>query len=306
VNLEGADFGAALPGSYGTDYTFPTPAEVDYYMGKGMNTFRIGFLWERIQPSAYGALEPTYASRLDALVAYATSKGGHVVLNPQNFARYYGHTVGSSAVPNAVFADFWNRMAQRYGAGAGVMFNLVNEPNSMPTEQWVDAANAAIAAIRAAGATNTIVVPGNGWTGAGSWYDTGYGTSNAVALLAIDDPSSNVLFEAHEYLDSDASGRSSKCVSETVGVDRLTPFIQWLRANGKNGMLGEFAGADNPTCNAAVQNLLAYAMQQTDVLEGWTWWAGGPWWGEYVFTLEPSGTTDRPQWSLLSPYLPAP
>jgi endoglucanase len=306
VNLAGADFGTALPGTDGRDYTFPTASEVDYYMGKGMNTFRVEFLWERIQPSANGAFDATYAGKLDTLVTYATGKGAHVILNPQNFARYYGSTVGSSAVPNSVFADFWSKLGAIYAGNPNVMFNLVNEPNSMATEQWVGAANAAIAAIRAAGATNTIIVPGNAWTGAGSWNDTSYGTSNAVAMLNITDPGNNVLFEAHEYLDADASGSSSTCISESVGVDRLTVWINWLRANGKKGFLGEFAGANNPTCTTAIQNLLTYAMQQTDVLEGWTWWAGGPWWGEYMFTLEPSGTTERPQWSLLSPYLPAP
>jgi endoglucanase len=171
INLSGADFGSALPGAEWYDYVFPTTAEVDYYVAKGMNTFRIGFQWERLQRTAKGAFNAAYFTKLDALVRYATGKGAYVVLNPQNFARYYDQPVGSAAVPSAVFADLWRRLALTYKANPRVLFGLVNEPNTMPTEQWVGAANAAIASIRAAGAGNVVLAPGNAWTGAHSWYD---------------------------------------------------------------------------------------------------------------------------------------
>ena len=52
VNLAGADFGERdLPGTYDVHYTYPTPQEVDYYVGKGVNAFRIPFRWERLQRS---------------------------------------------------------------------------------------------------------------------------------------------------------------------------------------------------------------------------------------------------------------
>lgn len=303
VNLAGGEFGSALPGSYGSDYTFPTPSEVDYFMGKGMNTFRVGFKWERLQGSAYAAFDATYASRLESIVTYATSKGAKVILNPHNFARYYGSTVGSSQVPNGVFADLWSRLATKYGPNANVMFNLVNEPHDMSTEQWVGAANAAIAAIRKAGATNTIIVPGNAWTGAHSWSSSGYGTPNSVAMLNIADPGDNVLFEVHQYLDSDSSGSSGTCVSTTIGAERMQNFIKWLRDHGKKGFLGEFAGGNNATCNTAVKGMLDLVHASSDVIVGWTWWAGGPWWGDYVFTLDPKNGADRPQMALITPYL---
>jgi len=302
VNLSGGEFGSAIPGIAGKDYTFPTNAEVDYYMSKGMTTFRVGFLWERLQAAAYGELESAYAARLDAIVTYASTKGAKVIIEPHNFARYYGSTVGSAQVPNGVFADFWKRVSTRYASDMNVMFNLVNEPHDINSEQWVGAANAAIAAIRAAGAHNAIVVPGNAWTGAHAWYATSYGTSNAVALLNVVDPENNMIFEAHQYLDSNSSGGGSTCVSSTIGSERLAPFVKWLRDNGKKGMVGEFAGANNPTCNAAVTDMLAYMKAQPELV-GWLWWGAGPGWGEYQFTLEPKGTTDRPQMALLLPFL---
>ncbi len=305
VNLAGGEFGSAIPGTDGVDYKFPNNAEIDYFVSKGMNTFRIGFRWERLQPTAYGSFVNAYVSQLDALVAYATSTSANanVILNPHNFARYYGNTVGSAQVPNAVFADLWSKLATRFKGNSHVMFNLVNEPNSMPTEQWVDAANAAIAAIRTAKATNTIIVPGNAWTGAFSWYATDYCTANAVAMLNITDPADNTIFEVHQYLDGNAAGEGADCVDATIGRTRLAPFVKWLRDNGKKGFVGEFAGGANATCNAAVDDMLSYMMSASDVLVGWLWWAAGPYWGDYIFTIEPKGTLDRPQMALLEPFL---
>lgn len=312
VNLSGAEFGTALPGKEGVDYTFPTNAEVDYYLSKGMNTFRVAFLWERLQPTKYGALAPAYLAKLESLTSYATGKGATVILEPHNFARYYGTPVGTSAVPNAVFADFWKKVAERQKTNARVVFNLVNEPNDIGSEQWVSAANAAIKAIRETGSTNVIHAPGNAWTGAHSWHSTWYGTPNAVAMLGIEDPANATIFEVHQYLDTTSGGKVDQCVSRTIGSERMKGFIDWLRQHGKKGFVGELAGGDNPTCNAAVTDMLEAIHGASDVLVGWAWWGGGPWWGDYMFSLEPKSlagalagdtTLDAPQMKLLSPFL---
>ena len=212
--------------------------------------------------------------------------------------------VGSAQVPEAVFADLWRRLALRYGANPHVMFNLVNEPHDLPTEQWVLAANAAIAAIRGASAANTIIVPGNAWTGAHSWSSTSYGTPNSVAMLAITDPSNNVLYEVHQYLDANSSGGSGPCVSATIGSERVAGFVRWLRDNGKKGFVGELAGRDDAMCNAAVTDMLTTMMGASDVLVGWLWWAAGPAWREgYPFVIEPKNGLDRPAIALLRPFL---
>ena len=148
VNLAGAEFGPTPTpgnlGTYGTHYIYPTSAEVDYYVGKGMDTFRLPFRWERLQPTQSGPLDSTELSRLNNFVNYATSKGAYVAIEPHNFARYYpdpgnfqSSTQGlvGSAVPNSAFADFWSRLANNYKSNPRVIFNLMNEPNTMPTEQ---------------------------------------------------------------------------------------------------------------------------------------------------------------------------
>jgi endoglucanase len=310
TNMSGAEFGEQnLPGTFGTDYIYPDPTYAsgytsqDYFVGKGMNTFRLGFRWERLQRQLNAAFDATELARLDTTVASMTGKGAYVILDPHNYARYGDQLVGSTAVPNAAFADFWSRLAQHYAANPRVIFGLVNEPHDMPTEQWRDAANAAIAAIRAAGAHNLILVPGNAYTGAWSWSMTYYGTANAVAMLGITDPEGNCAFEVHQYLDSDYSGSHTACQSTTIGADSLAGFTSWLRANGKRGFLGELGAAANGTCNSAVDATLAHVEANADVYLGWAWWSAGPWWGNYFMSIEPQGSTDAAQMTTLAPHL---
>lgn len=310
VNLAGAEFNAGrIPGTIHKDYTYPRPSDVDYFLGKGMNVFRLPFRWERLQPALREALDAAELARIDAFVDHATGQGAQVVLDPHNYARYRGGVIGQG-VEAAAFADLWARLAAHYKDNPKVIFGLMNEPNGMPTELWRDDANAAIRAIRDAGANNLILVPGNGYSGAGAWFQDWYGTPNATAMLGIEDPGGNFAFEAHQYLDGDSSGTSETCVGATVGSQRLEGFTKWLRTHDRRGFLGEFAGGRNDTCRAALDDMLSHIDANADVWLGWTYWAAGPWWGEYIFTLQPTGCpdacTDRPQMAALRPHLDPP
>lgn len=307
VNLAGAEFGSAVPGTLNSDYTWPTTTELDYFHSKGMNVARVPFLWERMQPQINGPLDVTYLAALDALAAHAHAIGIRLILDPHNYARYGGQLIGSAQVPDAAFADFWSRLSSHYKTNSAVIFGLMNEPNSMPTEQWAQAANAGIAAIRASGAQQLVLVPGNAWTGAHSWSQSWYGTANAEAMLAITDSANHFAFELHQYFDNDYSGTSETCKSAAdTGASQLQGVTSWLRTHNYKGFLGEFAGADNSACHNAIINAMDHLKNNADVWLGWTWWAAGPWWGEYMYSLEPSNnfSTDRPQMSWLQPYMP--
>lgn len=115
-------------------------------------------------------------------------------------------------------------------------------------------------------------------------------TSGNTALSVLTDPQDKIVYEMHQYLDSDSSGTNEACVSTTIGVERVKAATEWLRANGKKGLLGEFAGGPNAQCKQAVEGLLAYLYANSDVWTGALWWAAGPWWDTYMFSLEaPNG-----------------
>jgi len=306
VNLAGGEFYTPKPGVtpiYGTNFEYPNAREFDYFVGKGMNLIRLQFLWETLQPEAHKPFRSAEIARLRDVVNLATSKGLTVLIDPHNYARYYGKVVGGPDVSNSDFADFWGSLAAEFKNNPKVWFGLVNEPHDMPTDQWLVAANAAIAAIRKSGAKNKIAVPGNAWTGAHGWMENWYGTSNGVAMLKIQDPANNYIFEAHQYLDSDSSGTKTTIVSPTIGSERLKQFTEWCRVNHKKALLGEFAVPVLPEGKAAVDDMLTYMEKNRDVWVGFTWWAAGPRWGDYMFTIEPKNGADRPQMDYLQPHL---
>jgi endoglucanase len=163
----------------------------------------------------------------------------------------------------------------------------------MDQQLVVDLNQAAINAIRATGATSQyIFVEGNSWTGAWTWVDIN------TSMGQLTDPEDRIVYEMHQYLDEDGSGTHDTCVSTTIGAERVAAATQWLRENNKVGILGEFAGAPNEVCEAAVSGLLDYLTENSDVWQGALWWAAGPWWAQYMFSIEP------PSGPALDTYLP--
>lgn len=159
---------------------------------------------------------------------------------------------------------------------------------------------AAINAIRATGATSQyIFVEGNSWSGAWTW------TTVNDNMKALTDPQDLIVYELHQYLDSDGSGTSETCVSSTIGQERVVAATQWLKDNGKRAFLGEFAGGANSVCKTAVTGMLDYLQTNSDVWLGAAWWSAGPWWGDYMYSFEPpSGTGYTYYMSLLQNYFP--
>src|SRR5262245_60148594 len=183
VNLAGAEFGppydnngqptgAPDPGVFGTNYTYPTHAEIDYYAAKGMSVVRLPFLWGRIQPTQSGTLDAAELGRLDDVVSYATQKGLKIEIELHDYGYGFGSLIGSSQTPNSSFADVWGKLAGHFSSNPDVIFGLMNEPHVQSAADWLVSANAAIAAIRSAGAMQEILVPGTDWDGGWSWTTT--------------------------------------------------------------------------------------------------------------------------------------
>ncbi|MES2459761.1 MAG: glycoside hydrolase family 5 protein [Armatimonadota bacterium] len=301
TNISGGEFGHPKLGVapvYGKKFIYPTEKEYRYFASKGMNIFRIPFNWEILQPDLQKELVPAELERLKDAVEAGTGRGLVVILDPHNYARHYGRVIGGPDVSAAAFADFWGRLAGTFKGNPRVWFGLMNEPNKMPTEQWLEAANAAVAAIRKTGAKQRILVPGNSWSGAHSWIKAG----NDL-LLQIRDPANNYAFEAHQYLDSDSSGTHAEVVRSTIGSERLRSFVAWCRKNRQQAFLGEFGVPPTETGRVALQDMLRSMERDRDVWLGYTWWSAGAWWGDYMFSISPKGAVEKPQIGYLQPHL---
>ena len=306
VNLAGAEFGT-LPGRHGTDYTYPAPADIDYFAALGFNLIRVPFRWERLQSTLGSPLAAGDLALLTEVVAYAVGKGLHVVLDTHNYARRRlgedgwaaDHLIGSELVPTAAFADYCARLASSFKGTPSVIFGLMNEPWGIEPEDWLVIANEAIAALRRKGASQLVLVPGVAYTGAHSWI----GSRNTVMGKVVD-PANNFAFEVHQYFDMDSSGTSPTALGPAIGSERIEEFQRWCRQNGFRAFLGEFAAGADQTSLAALEDICRALEANSDVWLGWAAWAGGSWWpDDYIFTLEPSNSgISRPQTLILARY----
>ncbi|KAI1498243.1 glycoside hydrolase family 5 protein [Biscogniauxia marginata] len=286
VNESGAEFGnTAIPGQLGKDYTWPDQTAITTMIGKGFNTFRIPIMMERLVPNELtGTIDEMYASSLDQIVDFITSKDAYAVIDPHNFGRYYGEIITDAEG----FGAWWGAVAARYAANDRVVFDTNNEFHDEDNALVARLNQAAVDAIRGAGATSQyIFVEGNSWTGAWHWISSG--TADGMGQLT--DPEDKLVYEMHQYLDADGSGTSASCVSATIGRERVAEATSWLKQNGKKGIIGETAGGANAQCISAIQGMLSYLQENSDVWTGWLWWGAGPWWADYMYGMEPpSGT----------------
>ncbi|KAJ5095841.1 CAZyme family GH5 [Penicillium alfredii] len=159
---------------------------------------------------------------------------------------------------------FWKTVVGEFKSNKRVIFDTNNEYHDMDQDLVLRLNQAAIDGIRGAGATTQyIFVEGNSWSGAWTWKDI---NDNMKDLTH---PQDKIVYEMHQYLDSDGSGTNEACVSTTIGAERVAGATQWLKDNGKVGILGEFAGVVNDQCKTAITGMLDYLAGQTEV------WLGG-------------------------------
>lgn len=305
IVLSGGEF---TPGGvHGQNYGYPIPACVDYYADKGMKIMRLPFTWERVQPQMFAPLDPVEMERLDATVNRSIARGQTVGIDVHNGGYLNGKLIGGSEVSDEAFADLWRRLALHYMARqASTILMLMSEPFDQCARQWIKTANRAIKAIRETGARQTIVVPGSYYDGGWTWTKS----DNAkIVGGGVFDPLENYVFEVHQYMDGNAAGGTPEIAyNKTIGADRLADVTLWARANGHKLFLGEFAAADDPASMEALDIMLQYVVENSDVWRYATWWGGGDRWMGYMFGLDPadySNPVDLPQMAVLKKWMGA-
>ncbi|KAK8017390.1 cellulase [Apiospora rasikravindrae] len=298
INQSVAEFGEKnLPGVWGKDFYFPSDETIATLISQGYNAFRVAFLMERLVPDKLTASASAgYLANLTHTVDTITKAGAYAILDSHNYGRYYGNVITDASQFKAYYAT----LAGAFKGNDKVVFDTNNEWHDVDQQVVLDMNQAAIDAIRAAGATSQyIFAEGNSWTGAWHWNTT---NDN---LKALKDPQDKLVYEMHQYLDGDGSGTSDVCVSGEIGVQRVVGATEWLRQNGKKGIIGEYAGGANSQCEAAVKGMLDHMLANSDVWMGAIWWAGGPWWADYIYSFEPpSGTGYKYYNSILKAYAP--
>lgn len=305
INLASACFGQNQPGVYDKDYTYPVPANLDYMKSKGLLLVRLPFTWERIQPTLYGELDKAELGRLKAFVDEVVKRDMYIVFDMHNYARRNvgkdKFIIGENGIEIEQLADVWKKIAYVFRNYKNIYgYSIMNEPHDMlDSTPWAKIAQATINAIREVDKATPIYVCGSSWASAERWIQF------SDELKNLYDISNNLVFEVHVYFDDDASGSYKKTYDDEranpyIGLERIQPFIKWLKDNDKKGFVGEYGIPDNDErWQVCLDNFLKYLC---DKGIGGTYWAGGPRWGNYFMSIEPVNGIDRPQMKIVERY----
>lgn len=307
IDLVGVNFGsgvfdpANVPGIYNKGYTFADESYYKRHAGLGFKLVRLGFLWERIQPKLGTELDAAELGRIKQSLDYAQKYGIKVILDMHNYYRYYGKVINSPEVPRAQFAETWRKIAVAVSKHPALYgYGLMNEPYNTGNNLWPQTAQAAGQAIRKVDPAKWIMIAGDRYSSAFHWQK--YNTS-LINDPWMRDPKNNLVYEAHQYLDSDYSGtyrNTAETFAPNLGVERVKPWVEWLKANKLRGYLGEHGIPDfSPSAVVATDNLLAYL--NANCIPS-TYWAAGPRWGENIMALDVSSGKHRPQLAPLQKY----
>jgi endoglucanase len=276
-----------------TGHTHPPHGQglVDFLSSKWVGVVRIMFSWESIQSALLEAIPGTgaaltYFNNLKATINKFLAKGIYALICPWGYNPAAGDagdtdiTYRGSAFTPAQFGDFWGKMASAFSYDQRIAFGLMNEPHTgggsiigVTLDNWFLDAQAAIDAIRLAGAANYIVVPGMGYASAGSWVSNG----SAAKFIALTDTYSpkRLIAECHNYGD-----QFPKNAGNNLGPN-MQAMVTHARANGYKIFVGEVARSANPITNpSSADDITAWANWVTfcattnsGVVLGWAWWA---------------------------------
>jgi aryl-phospho-beta-D-glucosidase BglC (GH1 family) len=179
------------------DTTNLTPDDVDHAKQWGANFVRVA-LGEQLWLSSSCAYDPAYATKVDNLVNWITSRGMVALLDLHYSTIAHCGPAGPQDMadsPNSI--DFWKQVAALFKPNPLVAFDLYNEPNNISNAVWLNGGQVTqngvtfqaagmqqmYDAVRGQGATNLVFASGNNWG------------STVPPLLTGD----NIVYAAHAY-----------------------------------------------------------------------------------------------------------
>lgn len=298
ITLCGAEFGNhSLPGILNKDYIYPVASDITYYKQKGVELIQLPFRWERIQHTLGGPLNQLELNLISQFIDNCRDNRIRVILIMQNYGRYkingVEHIVGSPMVSLENYKDVWRKIATALNYKINIQaYGIMAEPNNMQGYSWFNAAQYAIDGIRDADRHTNILVDGENFSNPFTWVR--YNDN----LKYLRDPLDKIYFNAHCYFDSDFSGKYQYSydvngANEYTGINRVKPFVDWLKQNRKRGFVGEFGIPKNDMRWLKVlDNFLSYI--EANGLGG-CYWAAGRWWKDYPLSIEPKYGQDQPQ-----------
>ncbi|EFP92065.2 uncharacterized protein PGTG_18155 [Puccinia graminis f. sp. tritici CRL 75-36-700-3] len=289
VNLAGLEFGMQNTGTMNQDPMEPPPiSQIQHFRAENVTAFRIPISWQRMQPKIMGPLDPDSLQLLSKYVNSALACKASVIIDLHNYARRDGKVIGEAEdLPASLLVDFWTRIAQKFGEFPEVGFGIMNEPHDVKLDIWIETLQAVVTAIRKTGATNKIILPADNW----SHLQT-FATSYNAGMSKIHNPDGSctgLIFEIHQYFDSDGSGTSAGC--PVPHTKELQEVVTLLAKDDRQAMITEFGGGHNPDCPSVLADFVEEAHKSFPQILGYFLWGAGAFHQDYtlVVTVEKDG-----------------
>lgn len=340
VNFKGANLGDANYQYPAPDYAYlwPGTEEIDYLAAKGFGCIRLLMTQRRIQPAAYGPLDPqprtqemqpnngkginatTQMGQIKGIVDYCRSKNMYVIIDPHDYGHapedrvpgqgYRVRYMGSDPEGTKIVADWWARMAAKFQNYDNVIFGLMNEPQGQTAAQLQVACDAFIQTIRANGFNGLVLIPGVNSSSTYGWS----ANSGPPWVGYIGDPANNFAFEGHFYITT--TGTDTNVCNVGTGHSALDDMTTWLQTNNFRGFVGEMGWGLDASCPPEAASFVGWmtSHQSSDVHSntsggwiGWTYWIGGTY--NFHHTIPPTNIVpdgslgsyvDKPQMSILT------
>jgi endoglucanase len=121
-----------------------------------LNIFRLPVGWQYLANNNLGTVDSTKLGNYDQLVQACLSTGASCIVDIHNYARWNGQIVGQGGPTNDQFAATWSQIATKYKDESKIIFGVMNEPHEVDITTWAASVQAAVTAIRTAGATSQI------------------------------------------------------------------------------------------------------------------------------------------------------
>ncbi|KAG9228258.1 glycoside hydrolase superfamily [Amylocarpus encephaloides] len=293
MNIAGFEFGCLIDGTCPTSSAQPPladgPGQMQHFATDNqMNIFRLPVSWQFLLNNKLGGtLDDSNTARYDQLMQACLATGAYCAIDIHNFARWNGKIIGQAGGPtDEQFSDLWTQLATKYKSNDKVIFGLMNEPHDIDISAWATSCQAAVTAIRNTGASSQmILLPGNDFTSAGKFVENGSG----AALIGIKNPDGSIdglIFDIHKYLDVDNSGNLDECTTDNI--EAFTSVAQFLRENGRQGLVSETGAGSTDSCFTAFCAQNSFINQNSDVYLGIVAWAAGSFSNSYTLSLTPS------------------
>ncbi|KAK0648961.1 glycoside hydrolase superfamily [Cercophora newfieldiana] len=298
VSIAGGDFGCTINGScplsssqlpLGSGFGGDGEAQMQHFTKDNtMNIFRLPVSWQFLVNNTLGGpLNTANLASYDRLVQSCLSTGASCILDIHNYARWNGGIIGQSpsGPTDADFISLWTQLATKYAKSPNLLFELMNEPHDLSLAVWSTTLQKAITAIRTAGATQPILLPGTNFSSAAQLLPSGSGD----ALLKLTNPdgsTDNLLVALHKFLDEDNSGTHSECVTNnTIAFGEVATF---LRNAGRKAIVTETGAAPgNPLCVVYFCEQNAFINSNPDVFLGLVSWGAGSFNTDYLLSQTP-------------------